>query len=149
MSLASDLKPVVYDARGLVGEFGLRPYRAYTVRRISAGAYPGDGGPPEETVTEITEARGQPPKIRALSGEEKALLNLPGTAWEIGPITPDFPGGGTAISTLQPTDLEAGEEFYYKLVGPEYPDGALFRVVDVRSDKTFGYRVTVKPVGVE
>lgn len=148
MGFRDNIRKLAYNLRRLPGErFEIRPYAVSTVRRIWSGSYPGDGIA-EDTETAITEAGAQPPRVRALSGEEKALLGLDGTVWQVGPITPDFPGGGTAIEALKPSTLAAGEEFYVKLVGPEYPTGALFRVVEVRSDKTFGYRVTIKPVGV-
>ena len=147
MALAQDLLPVVFGARGLVGEFGLRPYTVSVIHRTWTSGQTGDGTP-SDVETPITEANGQPPKVRALNGEERALLNLGSGSWEIGPITPDFPGGGTAIATLiGPESPLPGDEFFYRLVGPEYPTGALFRLHEVKSDKTFGYRVTIKPVG--
>lgn len=148
MALAQDLLPVVFNARGLVGEFGLRPYTVSVIHRTWTEDGTGNGTP-NDVETPITEANAQPPKVRALNGEEKALLGLSGTVWEIGPITPDFPGGGTTIATLTGpgTTPLPGDEFFYKLVGPEYPTGALFRLHEVKSDKTFGYRVTIKPVG--
>jgi hypothetical protein len=145
MTLADDLKPLAHSVRAIPGQLGIRPYTVSTIKRTWSGGNTGNGTP-TDTETPITEADSQPPRVRALSGEEKALLDLAGTAWEIGPITPSFSGGGTAISVLKPTDLYQGDEFFIRLVGPEYPTGALMRIVDIKTDRALNYRVTVKPV---
>ncbi len=109
-----------------------------------SGAYTGRGVATNTDVP-ITEANSQPPKVRFLSGEELALGQLYAGAVEIGPITPDFPGGGTNLSGILPA-LADGQTVHVKLTGPKFPDGALFRIKDVKTDRAFHYMVTAEPV---
>jgi len=146
MGFRDNLRKVAFTLRRLPGEkFEIRPYRIFVVRETHPGKHPGDG--PVTTVeTEITEANGQPPKVRYMSEEERALGQLHSSTLELGPITPPFPGGGTSWDTLTGKSLAKGDTFYYKLIGPEYPNGARFRFIGGKSDRTFSYRIRVSPV---
>lgn len=147
MTLADDLKPLANSIRAIPGQLGIRPYTVEIVLRHWTGTHVGDGTR-SETATAITEAGGQPPKVRFLNGEERALLGVAHAVVEIGPITPDFATGGTSIETLtglafSPQDHD---EILYRLTGPGFPDGQLFRIRDISSDRALQYRVQVEPI---
>ena len=143
MGFRDDIRKLCYDLRAIPGrDFEIRPYRVQVVLRQWSGSEPGEG---TETVTtiDITESDNQPPKVRWLSDEEIAVGGYEAATVEVGPITPDFPGGGTAVSVLG-QDPPPNCLFDYVLTGPESPDGAIYRLKALKSDKTFGYRVTLE-----
>lgn len=145
MGFRDDIRAIAYNARAMAGrDFQIRPYTTAVVVKSWSGTHPGEGVEVTST-TPVTEADGQPPKVRILNDEQIALGGLPKGSVKVGPITPDFPGGGTHITTLTGNGAQAGESFYYTLTGPEYPDGARFLLVGVDSDRSFGYSVTLKP----
>lgn len=146
MGFRENIRKLAYNLRRLPGErFGIRPYTVAVLIREWDGGEVGQGTL-TETLTPIVEANGQPPKVHWLTSEELAVGGLPAGTVEIGPVTPDFPGGGTTLATLQP-DLDDSSELFYVLTGPEYPSGGKFRLTGVRTDRTFGYRVTLEKSG--
>ena len=145
MSLVDDLLPTLSNARGLIGEFGLRPYTVTRQVHSWSGTYPGEG---TETVTEteITE-NGQPPKVRKPKDEEIALQQMASGDFVVGPITPSFGGGGyTPIELDGGSSLAAGEVLTYKLVGPDIPNGNIFAVKAIHADDPFGYMLHLSPL---
>lgn len=139
------LRRIANRARAIPGaQFGLRPYTVSVTTISWTGDHPGEG---TETVTTtaITEL-GQPPRVRQLSSEELALGSLPRGTVEVGPVTPDYAGGGTSWSTLTGGGVAAGAEFFFTLTGPEFPTGARFVLAGSTSDRALGYRVTLKPM---
>ena len=148
-SFRNDIRKLAYELRSMAGrDFEIRPYTVSVVTRVWSGDQPGEGIS-TATTTPITEADGQPPKVRVLNDEQLALGNLPRGAVKVGPITPDFPGGGTSFDTLSPAGLSAGDSFYYVLTGPDYPTGARFVLKEAQADKTFGYKVTLVPMSAD
>lgn len=144
MTVRDDLLPIVYSVRAIPGQFGIRMY-SLTVRVSSwSGAHPGDGIETVVSTTAITEAGGQPPKVRFLNDEERALGGLPDGTVDVGPITPDHPGGGTSLAVLAPsTD---GTIVHYILTGPDMPTGATFERVSIGTDHALHYTLRLKPV---
>lgn len=143
MALADDLLPVLYGARAILGQLGFRPHSVVIVRRSFSGDYQGEG---VEALTEtpLVEGDNQNPKVRWLDGEEAMVGGLePGTV-EIGPITPGYADGGTALSVLQPS-LEQGESLLVRITGPKHPNGALYTVVNVQADRALRYVMRCKP----
>lgn len=146
MGFRDEFRELAHELRAIPGrDFEIRPYTASVIIRTWSGGKPGDGTA-TDAETAIVEGDSQPPKIRFLSDEEKALAGLGATVLEIGPITPDFPGGGTSIATLLGTAAAAGTEVLYKITGPEYPTGVECIREGVESDRTFGYKIRVRPV---
>jgi hypothetical protein len=146
MAIADDLKPLLTSIRAIPGQFGLRPYTVSAVIRAYSGTYAGEGTKTDTTVA-ITEANGQPPKVRFLNDEELALGdNLGKGTIEVGPITPDHTGGGTTIAALTGGSAIAGDIVHFVITGPEYPNGARFRLVGVSSDRALHYKVRLAPV---
>jgi hypothetical protein len=146
VKLAQRYLPVAYAKRGIAGRLGIRPHTVAIVDRAWSGDHPGDGIEAAET-TPITEGGGEPPKVRWLNDEQLALANLVGDQVAmIGPVTPKHPGGGTDLSVLTGADLTNGEAHYVKITGPRHPDGALYRVLEVRAEKALRYMIRAKAV---
>tara|TARA_R100001163_G_scaffold64608_1_gene59268 strand:- start:4695 stop:5135 length:441 start_codon:yes stop_codon:yes gene_type:complete len=138
-----DIRKLCFELRAIPGrDFEIRPYTVKVVLRQWSGDEPGQG---VETVTsiDITESDGQPPKVRWLTDEEIAVGGYDQSTVEVGPITPSFPGGGTLITTLG-QDPPPNTLFDFVLTGPQYPDGAIYRLKALHSDKTFQYRAVLE-----
>lgn len=136
-------RKIANRVRSIPGAHGLRETRVYIVSGVWSGTNTGYGLE-DETVTEITEGGGQPPKVSSLNDERKALGQLPGGSIEIGPITPEFSAGGTDIADLLGSSLSAENTLRIRTVGP---DGtADFVIVEVKSDRALRYMITAKPV---
>jgi len=132
--------------RAIPGQaFGLRPYTVSVVRRSWSGSYAGEGTV-TTTTTAIVESGGQPPKVRFVNDETRALGQLDSGSIEVGPITPDFAGGGTSAAVLEQSSAAAGELVHYLVTGPSFPDGAHFRLIDIRTDRALRYMVRLAPV---
>lgn len=130
--------------RAIPGFHGLRPYSVAILITTYSGDYTGRGDAITE-VTPITEANGQPPKVRQLNTEELALTGLGKGALRIGPITPAHDTGGTAIETIKPC-LAAGQTLHVLVTGPEYPNGAKFALKSFNSDHAIHFTMDVEPV---
>ena len=143
MTLADDLKPLLAEIRSIPGQLGLRPRTVSVVLKSYSGAVTGEGLD-LETVTAITEANGQPPKVRLLDDEELAVGALSKGTIEVGPMTTDFTGGGTSIATLTQPDADNGDVRLFRVTGPQgTTDYALDSVTD---DRALHYTIRLKPV---
>lgn len=131
MTLADDLKPVLFDVRGIMGELG---FRTHTVALLVDY----EGG--DQTLLPITEAGGQPPKLVWKSDEDNPRDGGIEDFVEIGPITPAFPGGGTDLDSLT-AEVEAGSARYLLITGPRHPDGAKYRITNVDAQKALRYMI--------
>ncbi len=146
MGFRDDMRAIAYNLRSLAGDpYEIRPYTVKVVTRTWTGNVIGEGSELVATTT-ITEANGQSPKVRFLNDEQLALGGLPKGSIQVGPITPDFPGGGTTWETISGGGVEPGEMFHYILTGPEFPTGARFLLVGGNSDRAFRYMVTLRPL---
>ncbi|MBW7935292.1 MAG: hypothetical protein H3C62_17125 [Gemmatimonadaceae bacterium] len=125
-------------------DFGLRPYTVAVIVRRWSGPHTGDGAA-TDTVTPIVEYGGNPPKVRFLSDEARALGGLPAGTVEVGPITPDHTGGGITWDTLTGGSAQAGDEVLYRLTGPEFPAGADYALAGSQSDRGIHYKLTLVP----
>lgn len=145
MTVATGAKKALYAARAIAGKIGLRPHTVEVGVGSWTGPHTGDG---TETVTwtQITEAGGQPPKVRRLSDEDVALGGLSAGAIEIGPITPAFPGGGTASTTIQGAAVSRGGTLTFRITGPEHPSGAIYRAKSSDFTKALHYTFTCEPL---
>lgn len=148
MTFKDDLRAICYSARAIPGQLGMREYSVTVVQETWGGGTETWGGgergqgTPTRTETPILEADGQNPKVRQLNTEEVALGGYGRGTWRIGPITPDFPGGGTLRSALLP-DPADNTLVFFVLTGPAYPTGQRFTVVDVTDHRAFQFLVTV------
>lgn len=145
MTLAEDLKSVVFNARGIAGSLGFRTHRVYILDERWTGQHTGEGGPfPEQN--EIVEGSSQPPKVRWLTDEEIAVGGLGSGSIEVGPITPAFSGGGTDLTTIAGA-LEQNATRYLMIVGPRHPDGARYRITSIRAERALRYMIRAAPSG--
>lgn len=143
-AVRDSLRQLAWNIRAIPGrDFGIRPYTLHVRVTTYAGDHVGDGTE-TATTTPITEADGQPPKVRFLNDEQRALGGLPDGTVEVGPITPSHPGGGTDLAILTPST--EGTVVHYILTGPEHPTGASYLLHAVKTDRALRYMLTLKPV---
>lgn len=147
-TLAEELLPVVHDARAIAGELGFRPHTVALVVVTSSGTHTGDGTR-TETVTAITEAGGQPPRVRWLKDEELALGQLAVGSIEVGAITPSFAGGGTDLALLTGADMTTGQVRLLRITGPNHPSGADYCITSISADRTLRYMIQAAPTGTQ
>jgi len=148
MTLASDLLSIVSRVRAIPGQLGLRPYTVTVSVRSLSGAYglEGDAG---TVTTSILEHGGFAPKLRFLNDEQLTLGGMPKGTIELGPITPAFTGGGTLLATITGSAIETGELLHFTVTGPEFPEGALYRLTSVKSDQALHYTLTLSPIAAD
>jgi hypothetical protein len=143
VTLADDLKPVLFNARAIMGSLGMRPHTVTLLlghrEHIRARAAAVVSIP-------IVEASDQPPKVRWLKDEETAVGALAAGTIEIGPITPLFATGGTDITKLQGKGLAPGDDRLILIEGPMVPHGALFEITSIVAQKALRIMVQCKPV---
>jgi hypothetical protein len=150
MSIVSDSLGILDQARGLLDDVGLRPYRVYVRTRAATGGRVGLGST-VATTTEITVDGTKRPKVRQLSAKEVVAAGgaLSDQIFEIGPLTPEFSGGGTDPATLNPAIAAEPTEVAYILVGPGTPEnGWICHRISDKLDSPFRYMVTVQRTGV-
>lgn len=143
MTLADSLKSTVFSARGVAGTLGFRTHTVEVVIRYS------DGNARNELsleTTAITEGSGQPPRVRWLTDEQLTVGGLPQGTCEVGPVTPLFATGGTDIALLRGDNLQPGDKLYLRITGPRHPDGALYRITQLKAEKALRYMLQAQPV---
>lgn len=141
MTLADDLRPLLHSLRAIPGSLGLRPYSVKVITGNWSGDYVGHGGK-WETEVSILEGDSQNPKVRFLNEEQRALGNLNHGACAVGPITP-FGVAATLLERL--FQVFAHQTVHIKLTGPAYPDGALFSVKEIKTDRAMHWMLTCEP----
>lgn len=146
MSLVTELRKTLFAARSIAGRLGFRTHTVAVLRRYALGQHTGDVDVSD--IVPITEQDGFPPKTVWLNSEELALANLAKGAVDIGPITPEFPGGGTSLALLDARNLETGDAQYILITGPYHPEGAVYRVTDITAHKALNYRLRAVPVSL-
>jgi hypothetical protein len=145
MSFRLDLRKSVEAIRGLVpGGLDLRPFRVDVVVRTWSGARAGVG-----TAT-VTSTRlmnqGQNPKFEQLKTNDVVASGGLYSAgdFRIGPLTPEYPTGGTDHGTLDPSTTTTAREVFYLVRGPGFEDGAWFYRVNDNIKMNFRYEVVVR-----
>lgn len=145
MPSADRLKAILYRTRAIPSRYGLRPI--HVAVELGSWSGPNTGrGSRTAWLYPITEANGASPKVREVSTEELALSDIGKGALTIGPITPDFSGGGTPLARLKPA-LEAGQSIHVVITGPGYPpNGSRFMIKSLNTDRGLHWTLTVSPV---
>lgn len=133
MTLADDLKQVAFDARGIAGTLGFRPYTFFIRIEHYAGQHVGEE-PIGVERHQILEANGQSPRYRTLTDEEITVGALPAGTAEIGPYTPEFAGVGTSDELIT-GKLPANSTRYIEVHGPPFPDGAKLEIQKFDADR--------------
>lgn len=145
MAVIDAYRAIVWANRNIPGLYGLRPHTVSIVISTTSGVVTGEGAK-TASVTPLVEAAGIPPKVRWLKDEELALGSLQAGTVRIGPITPDFPGGGTAIGVLSAASLSNGQQFHILITGPQHPNGAKYALLSVDAQAALHYYITATPV---
>ena len=143
-SFATSLLPALHKIRAIPGLLGVHPHTVSVIQSAWSGAHTGEGA---ETQTDIpvVQADGQSPHVRWASNEEIAVGNLHKGTVMVGPMTPQFTGGGTAFSWFG-GDLTVGETVYLRITGPHHPNGALYRLKHVHQERTTQIMLEAEPV---
>lgn len=142
-SLVPSLRKTLYSARSIAGQLGFRPYSVAIVIGSWAGEYVGRNGRVDQ-LEPITESGGHAPKVRFLNEEQRALGGLAIGSCTVGPITPEFTGGGTTLRELLPA-VVSQQTVHVKITGPAYPDGALFTIEEIKTDRVLRWLLICKP----
>lgn len=148
MSLKDDLLPLVDTLRAIPGELGFRPFQVWVRKTTYAGPRVSVGA------STFTETRllvnGQNPKVRELKGKDvvAGTPEMAASTFEIGPVTPSFPGGGVSYGTINPTKTSVPTTVLFVLKGPGLPDeGLLCQRFDDDTDKPLRTVIRVKSIG--
>lgn len=144
-TLADSLRPLAKAIRAIPGQYGVRTHRVYVVSSSFGGAYTGDGAREDESF-ELVEGDNQPPKVRWLKADEITVGNLPAGSVSIEHITPDRDGSTTIRDAISGAEIGTGGLRYLKIVGPNHPTGALYRVTSRNFEAALHYTVTASPV---
>lgn len=134
----------LHKFRGITGKKGFRVHTATIVSESYVGPHTGESSANIDE-TPLVEGAGQPPKVRWLKDDEIALGNLAGGTIEIGPITPAFSGGGTDLAVIA-GQLDRGATRYVRITGPKHPDGASYRIIEIRAERALRYIIRAVPV---
>lgn len=125
MALKDDLLPLVDTLRAIPGELGFRPYQVWVRKVVWSGARVGLGS------ASVTETRllvgGRDPKVREIRSKDVVAgsVEYSDADYEIGPLTPEFAGGGVAESTINPTKNGQPTEVTFLVKGPGMPTEGL------------------------
>lgn len=149
-SLKDDLLPLIDGLRAIPGELGFRPYQVWVRVTTYAGPRPGSG------VVSVSETRllvgGQNPKVRSKKSKDvvAGTSEFQEAVYEIGPLTPEFPGGGYSSDVLNPEKTSTPTTILYRLLGPGTPStGLLCRRIDDDVDRPLRAVIRVTNAGVK
>ncbi len=151
MGLREDLLPVVDEARAIAGELGFRRYQVWVRVVTSAGPRAGIGA---QSVTETRLLVGgrQDPKVREVRRKDvvAGTSELVAAEYDIGPLTPEFAGGGVAESTINPAKTGTPTTVTFLLKGPGLPtEGLLCQRVADHLDRPLRVVIRVRSMGVK
>lgn len=150
MSFKDDLLPLVDSLRGIAGELGFRPYEVYVRLTTSAGPRSGIGS------RTLSETRllvgGQNPKVREIRSKDivAGTPEFNNSVWEIGPLTPEFSGGGVSNDTINPEKTDTPTTVLYVIKGPGLPStGLLCQRTEDDVDRPLRLVIRVRSSGVK
>lgn len=150
MSLVSDALPILDEARGLLDDFGLRPFRVFAIVRTWTGTRVGQGTS-SDVETELTVAGGKRPKVRQVDAEDVVASGgeITDTVYDVGPLTPEHTSGGTDPALLNPPLPAVGvAEVLFRIVGPGLPEtGALCKRLSDDLSSPFRYTLRLQRIG--
>lgn len=134
MTLADDLLPTAYDARGIAGSLGFRPHTVTIV--TEAHDLANSTGP---LLTPLTEANGQPPRVKWLKDEAVPIGMQQPDVIQIGPVTPV----AANLTVLEPlrSDVDEGTTRHVMITGPHAPDGKKYRVLNIDVSRPLGWKI--------
>lgn len=148
MALRESLLPAVDAIRAIPGALGLRRFRVFTRVTVWSGDRPGLGTP-TVTTTEVL-VGGYPPKVVEQRSADVVAGGADNTTFAVGPITPEFTGGGKTPESLDPDATAFATESAYVVMGPGLPaTGVVCQKIDGGTTKPFRYTLTLKSTGRE
>ena len=150
MTLADNLKPVVYNLRSIAGKLGFRPFSVSIEIRTPINDLNAWESVTQYTseIIPITSKDGYNPKVRWLNEKDYAIGYPTDAEMEIGPITPEFFKDGyygLSYDTLNAVNERTGVEVYYIINGPGFVN-AKFQKVSFNAEKTLGYTIQIKRI---
>lgn len=148
MSLKDDLLPLIDTLRAIPGDLGFRPYQVWVRTTTYAGPRVGVGA---KTVTETRLlVGGQDPKVREVRRKD-VFAGTPESVnaeYDIGPLTPEFAGGGVSESTINPEKTSTPTTVTFLLKGPGLPtEGLLCQRVGDHLDRPLRMVIRVQSMG--
>ena len=150
MSIVSDSLGILDQARGLLDDVGLRPFRVFVRKTEFKETNELGLGDKKVTTTEITVDGDKRPKVRQLSAKEIVASGgqLSDLMFEVGPLTPPFVGGGVDASTITPAVGRYAAQIDYIVKGPGMPEeGGVFTKVSDDFSSPFRYMFTIRKTG--
>lgn len=148
MSLKDDLLPLIDTLRAIPGELGFRPYQVWVRKTVYSGARVGLGA------ATVTETRllvgGKDPKVREVKRSDIVAGSgeLIEAQYDIGPLTPEFAGGGVAESVINPQKTLEPTSVTFLLKGPGLPtEGLLCQRIGDHLDRPLRMVIRVQSMG--
>jgi len=149
MALKDDLLPLIDTLRAIPGELGFRQYEVWVRKTTYSGPRVGIGA------STVTETRllvgGQNPKVREVRNKDvvAGTPEMVSATYDIGPLTPEFSGGGIALSVVNPEKTSTPTTILFVLKGPGMPeDGLLCQRVSDDVDRPLRTVIRVQSIGV-
>lgn len=149
-TLKDDLVPVVDAARAIAGELGFRPFQVWVRVTTYAGTRVGQGAS-SYTDTRLLVGGGQNPRVREVRRKDviAGSNTFVDAQYDIGPLTPQFPGGGTAESVVDPQRPSSPTEVHYLIKGRNLPaTGLLCQKIESSFDRPLRTTIRVRSIGV-
>ncbi len=148
MALRERLLRSVDRIRAIPGKFGVHRYQVWVRVSTYSGTRVGLG---TETVTETRLlVGGRDPHVKQTRNKDivAGTSELEAAEFDIGPLTPEFFGGGVEPSTINPAKGTSPGTTMYLLKGPGLPsDGLLCQRVYDNTDRPFRYTIRVRSSG--
>ncbi len=141
-AIRDSLRTVASRCRAIPGRLGLRTKTVELIVESWTGAVAGEGTR-TQTVTLLTEASGQPPKVSAAS-EKRVALGLADVGEQtIGPLTPV---ASVPWATLTQSSVADGETAKIRLTHTETGEVVYCRIAHVDTDKPLRVIMRVVPL---
>jgi hypothetical protein len=146
VALIDDLRVVVDDCRGILGELGFREHSATIVKTIWSGGRTGAGDKFEEEYP-LYCGNQQNPKIKFPNQRDIALGLMSLGIITIGPLTPEFTRydtttGGILRDIIALTEAERSDTVHILVTGPQHPNGAKYRIKNLNADRALRVMIT-------
>ena len=148
MAFHDTLLPMIDRIRGIPGKLGLCDITVTVrVRKWDEGQV--GLGDPTDTDTPILVGQNQNPKVRRVSYKETVAGGgrYQEGSYKVGPLTPQFAGGGVAFSDIAPP-VQPGTEVYYILKGNDTPpEGTVCTAAAEQGDHPLHMYLMLTPTG--
>ncbi len=146
MATADRFRRIADRHRALPGRLGLREHSVTLVKTSWSGGRVGVGTRSEESTPLLVNGHpmigpGVNPKVQFPNQRDVALGLVSLGTITIGPITPDYGTGGTERNRLAELLREEPDSLHLLVTGPQHPNGAMYRIQNIDSDKALHFRI--------